>query len=1030
MTALYHKDYVLVEYEFQYTGRDGDLISIKPNERYILLSRTNDHWWHVQREDNTKPFYVPAKYVKVLPAQKQQTVDLQPAHEDLTSFGRREQKTATDIGSEHASDGQVTLRAHLNVKAHENRMSTFGIPQNINMGRHRLPNNESVIALKPVTSDANLSPLCLKEKVPQESKPYSVKRHSLEPTILSESKEPVAELYTQSARARASYNLEFPPTIQVAGSVRPSRSTGSLLFEQADRNASVQKENQPPLGTSKAGKTRISSERICEAENIYETIPDVLDLPAKRKSTAKARTAKENPSTSVYANVEDLKQKFPLPSKIPLSPVARRHFSETSEWEVHTDKQSGQEFYYNPGTGVTTWDNPFSDQEDPPEEPRSPSPSGSLVFPTWEKVLDEASGQYYFYNPVSGETSWDLPEEEGPGPVHGGMEEEQKPFQRDQPPPLPEEDYPLTNEEPPEAIPEQERQSPSSVREDLGYSSFTRDRIPHATFTLEAPDGWSCSKGEDGNLHYTNNYTQEQWVRSTDERGKPYFYSADGTKSEWELPEIIPPQSTIRNGFDFDGGSVFKNWRHTMFVPISQTAQEDNKFFPVHRRNTSDHLYEEYGSGNSAEFTHQEHKSRHRRNASDFSAQLALGHSREILQPHSKTLEKAGVLNKTKVSDSGKRHRKNWASSWTVLQGGILTFYKDPKTQPTGTAKQVSSQIVPEFTVELRGASISWASKEKSSKKNVIELRSRNGSEYLIQHDKESIIGDWYKMLAETIRHLGQDNNSEEEENANDPFGNEKSPSAVDNDEKDRRGRTARNQSVSSINVDQDQKKVRTKLRKFLQRRPTYQSVKEKGYIKDQVFGCHLNTLCERENSTVPSFVKKCIEAVEKRGLDIDGIYRVSGNLAVIQKLRYKVDHEENLDLNDGKWEDIHVITGALKLFFRELPEPLFPFSHFENFIAAAQIRDATQKSQYMRELVNSLPQPNLDTMKTLFEHLIRVTQFREKNRMSTQSVAIVFGPTLLKSEEDSINITLHMACQNQIVEYVLKEYDEIFQDT
>ncbi|KAG2460900.1 RHG27 protein, partial [Polypterus senegalus] len=954
MTALYHKDYVLVEYEFQYTGRDGDLISIKPNERYILLSRTNDHWWHVQREDNTKPFYVPAKYVKVLPAQKQQTVDLQPAHEDLTSFGRREQKTATDIGSEHASDGQVTLRAHLNVKAHENRMSTFGIPQNINMGRHRLPNNESVIALKPVTSDANLSPLCLKEKVPQESKPYSVKRHSLEPTILSESKEPVAELYTQSARARASYNLEFPPTIQ---------------------------------------------------------------------------TAKENPSTSVYANVEDLKQKFPLPSKIPLSPVARRHFSETSEWEVHTDKQSGQEFYYNPGTGVTTWDNPFSDQEDPPEEPRSPSPSGSLVFPTWEKVLDEASGQYYFYNPVSGETSWDLPEEEGPGPVHGGMEEEQKPFQRDQPPPLPEEDYPLTNEEPPEAIPEQERQSPSSVREDLGYSSFTRDRIPHATFTLEAPDGWSCSKGEDGNLHYTNNYTQEQWVRSTDERGKPYFYSADGTKSEWELPEIIPPQSTIRNGFDFDGGSVFKNWRHTMFVPISQTAQEDNKFFPVHRRNTSDHLYEEYGSGNSAEFTHQ--------------AVGSSGCGASVGEERFTDLyfaDNAVIFNGVNGgSDRGARETergvwclglKNWASSWTVLQGGILTFYKDPKTQPTGTAKQVSSQIVPEFTVELRGASISWASKEKSSKKNVIELRSRNGSEYLIQHDKESIIGDWYKMLAETIRHLGQDNNSEEEENANDPFGNEKSPSAVDNDEKDRRGRTARNQSVSSINVDQDQKKVRTKLRKFLQRRPTYQSVKEKGYIKDQVFGCHLNTLCERENSTVPSFVKKCIEAVEKRGLDIDGIYRVSGNLAVIQKLRYKVDHEENLDLNDGKWEDIHVITGALKLFFRELPEPLFPFSHFENFIAAAQIRDATQKSQYMRELVNSLPQPNLDTMKTLFEHLIRVTQFREKNRMSTQSVAIVFGPTLLKSEEDSINITLHMACQNQIVEYVLKEYDEIFQDT
>lgn len=41
------------------------------------------------------------------------------------------------------------------------------------------------------------------------------------------------------------------------------------------------------------------------------------------------------------------------------------------------------------------------------------------------------------------------------------------------------------------------------------------------------------------------------------------------------------------------------------------------------------------------------------------------------------------------------------------------------------------------------------------------------------------------------------------------------------------------------------------------------------------------------------------------------------------------------MDLEDGQWEEIHVITGALKLFLRELPEPLFPFSFFDRFIAA-----------------------------------------------------------------------------------------------
>lgn len=45
---------------------------------------------------------------------------------------------------------------------------------------------------------------------------------------------------------------------------------------------------------------------------------------------------------------------------------------------------------------------------------------------------------------------------------------------------------------------------------------------------------------------------------------------------------------------------------------------------------------------------------------------------------------------------------------------------------------------------------------------------------------------------------------------------------------------------------------------------------------------------------------------------------------------------DEHLDLDGGRWDDVHVITGALKLFFRELPEPLFPFNYFDKLIAAA----------------------------------------------------------------------------------------------
>uniref|UniRef100_A0A5F8GNK0 SH3 domain-containing protein n=1 Tax=Monodelphis domestica TaxID=13616 RepID=A0A5F8GNK0_MONDO len=60
-------EYVLVEHAFEYTGKDGRRICIRPNERYQLLRRSTEHWWHVRREPGSRPFYLPAQYVRELP---------------------------------------------------------------------------------------------------------------------------------------------------------------------------------------------------------------------------------------------------------------------------------------------------------------------------------------------------------------------------------------------------------------------------------------------------------------------------------------------------------------------------------------------------------------------------------------------------------------------------------------------------------------------------------------------------------------------------------------------------------------------------------------------------------------------------------------------------------------------------------------------------------------------------------------------------------------------------------------------------
>lgn len=147
----------------------------------------------------------------------------------------------------------------------------------------------------------------------------------------------------------------------------------------------------------------------------------------------------------------------------------------------------------------------------------------------------------------------------------------------------------------------------------------------------------------------------------------------------------------------------------------------------------------------------------------------------------------------------------------------------------------------------------------------------------------------------------------------------------------------------------------------------------------------------------------------------------------LIQKLRFTVNHDEKLDLKDNKWEDINVITGALKMLFRELPEPLFTYHLFNDFINAIKSPDYKQRTQGIIDLIRQLPKPNHDTMQILFQHLVRVVECGEVNRMTTQSIAIVFGPTLLRPEKEIGNIAVHMVYQNQIVELILTEYETVF---
>uniref|UniRef100_A0A674BIV2 Rho GTPase activating protein 12a n=1 Tax=Salmo trutta TaxID=8032 RepID=A0A674BIV2_SALTR len=612
--------------------------------------------------------------------------------------------------------------------------------------------------------------------------------------------------------------------------------------------------------------------------------------------------------------------------------------------------------------------------------PPDPSSSPQHVLGDWETHQDQ-SGRHYYYNRSTQERTW----------------------------------------KPPRA---RDASSGSSSRGE-SHSNSTGETEPllledncHSTYSSQSdsqygypPRGWSEELDEHGHTLYISDYTNEKWIKHVDEQGRAYYYSADGSRSEWELPKYqhSPP---LHGGGDRAPKSHSLDRKHVEPIVLTKWGNSTNVL------DANDKVRQKCYSLYSPLLFNRTHRS-------------ALGpkvpgspdsdsSDPSSPKPPTSPSEKCGILNVTKITEHGKKVRKNWTSSWTVLQGSSLIFAKG---QGGGTSWFGGSQSKPEFTVDLRGGSIEWASKDKSSKKHVIELKTHQNTELLIQSENDGVINDWYRALMDAISTHAWESDEAIEEDMPESPGAEKQDK-----EKEHRDSKKSRAMKSSTSMDaSDNKKTRIKLKKFLTRRPTLQTVRDKGYIKDQVFGCSLSDLCQRENTSVPSFVTMCIDHVENNALNVDGLYRVSGNLAVIQKLRFAVNHDEKVNLEEGKWEDIHVITGALKMFFRELPEPLFTYGLFHDFVNSIKIPDYKQRVQSIKQRVKQLPKSNQDTMQVLFKHLRKVIDHGEENRMTTQSVAIVFGPTLLRPETETWNMAVHMVYQNQIVELILLEYEGIF---
>ncbi|XP_050353311.1 rho GTPase-activating protein 27-like isoform X2 [Nymphalis io] len=415
---------------------------------------------------------------------------------------------------------------------------------------------------------------------------------------------------------------------------------------------------------------------------------------------------------------------------------------------------------------------------------------------------------------------------------------------------------------------------------------------------------------------------------------------------------------------------------------------------------------------------------------------------RLMMHPAEATVIHEGPVKRTKFFEGGKKSKKNWTDCYLTLTTSALVFYKDKRTYlATKLPKPLNTPPSPtapraELILPLLNAHIVQCIQMHTRRYSRSLVLTIEHDQYLLQEETEEGAKQLLKCIQTVIYKLGppalddrpspyQSSNTDLESLGRTPPVSRHATRA-----KQKAGGSSNEDLSDSTEVSIRKSRVKTKLKKFFAKRPTMDVLVDKGIYKDEpVFGRKLEEVCPMKSPRVPEFVRACVEEIEKKeNMCTDGLYRASGNLSQVQKIRLEID-QNNLSVIANN-TDIHVLTGSLKLFFRELKEPLIPCSMFDRVLAACSIKPREAKIKEFRDIVSSLQPCNRDTLKFLLNHLLKVTQYSEHNRMHTANLAIVFGPTLLWAPaEQAHNIAIDCIQQNNVVEILLNEFKDIFSE-
>ncbi|NXA41274.1 RHG24 protein, partial [Eudromia elegans] len=181
-------------------------------------------------------------------------------------------------------------------------------------------------------------------------------------------------------------------------------------------------------------------------------------------------------------------------------------------------------------------------------------------------------------------------------------------------------------------------------------------------------------------------------------------------------------------------------------------------------------------------------------------------------------------------------------------------------------------------------------------------------------------------------------------------------------------------------------------------------------------------------NRLAPMLVEQCVDFIRQRGLKEEGLFRLPGQANLVKELQDAFDHGEKPSFDSNT--DVHTVASLLKLYLRELPEPVIPYAKYEDFLSCAKTISKEEETG-LRDLVKevkSLPAVNYNLLKYICRFLDEVQSYSGVNKMSVQNLATVFGPNILRPKvEDPLTIMEGTVVVQQLMSVMISKHEELF---